>query len=170
MSLTVRERFYGDHARPAPTLPSPALSGGILDSQPAALHVRLRHIIRLRTTHTTQHEHRNYASGQGGQGAQSKRTHAGCMGARKCAGWRAVHARKGGLWLTCVRWRLVSALVRCHSSAGHVEPACQHIAHALRKTCIHAYNLKLRPYMRAHAMLSAVVCALALCEFACDAA
>ena len=51
----------------------------------------------------TQREHRNYTRGQGVQGAQSKRIHVGCAGVRKRAGWRAVHARKGGLWLTCAR-------------------------------------------------------------------
>ena len=96
MNSAFIERLDCDRARPAPTLPDPALSSGTPHSQPAALHLRFRQNARLRATHTTQHEHRIYASGQGGQGAQSKRTHAGCMGVRTCAGWRAVHARKGG--------------------------------------------------------------------------
>ena len=54
----------------------------------------------------TQREHRNYASGQGGQGAKSKRTHAGCMGARDCAGLCAGHARMVSNVLTCAHRRL----------------------------------------------------------------
>ena len=51
----------------------------------------------------TQREHRNYTRGQGVQGTQPKRTHAGCMGVRECAGLGAVHGRQAGQWLTCAR-------------------------------------------------------------------
>ena len=48
----------------------------------------------------TQREHRNYASGQGGQGAQSTHKHAGCTGARECEGVMAVHGHMAGQCLT----------------------------------------------------------------------
>ena len=53
MNSTAHTGDNSVHTCLAPTLPSPALSGGIPDSQRPALHIRLHHILRLRTTHTT---------------------------------------------------------------------------------------------------------------------
>ena len=91
MSLTVHERLYGDHARPAPTLPSPALSGGILDSQSAALYVRLHHIIRLRRH--TQHS-MSTASTQAGRAGKARN-----QSAHMRAAWGRANARAGGQYM-----------------------------------------------------------------------
>ena len=56
----------------------------------------------------TQREHRNYTRGQGVQGAQSKRTHAGFMGVRKCAGSWEGYARMVSNVLTCAHRRLAA--------------------------------------------------------------
>ena len=134
MNSIVLERSKADRARQAPDLPDPALSGGSTDSQLAALHACLHRFARLRTTRTTQHEHRNYASRQGGQGAQLKRAYLGCMGVRECAGWRAVHARKAG---QCLTWAQKAPPWRCRPgkwSLRTVTATCQRSAHAVSNT------------------------------------
>ena len=108
MNSTAHTGDNSVHICLAPTLPSPALSGGIPDSQPAALHARLHHIARLRTTHAHSVSTANYASGQGGQRAESKRTHVGCMGVRECVGSWAGHARMVSNVLTCAHRRLAA--------------------------------------------------------------
>ena len=95
------------HTCLAPTLPSPALSGGIPDSQPAALHARLHHIARLRTTHA---HSVSIATTQEGRACkarnQSAHMHAGCVGVRECAGL-----------LGCSAWAPGGAV-------AHLRPPC----------------------------------------------
>ena len=96
MNSTTHTGDNSVHTCLAPTLPSPALSGGIPDSQPAALHARLHHIARLRTTHAHSVSTATTQAGRAGK-AQNRSAYMqavwGCANAR--AGGQYMGARRG---------------------------------------------------------------------------
>ena len=91
MNSTAHTGDNSVHTCLAPTLPSPALSGGIPDSQPAALHARLHHIARLRTTHAHSVSTATTQAGRAGK-AQNR-------SAYMWAAWGCANARAGGQYM-----------------------------------------------------------------------
>ena len=106
MSSTAHTGDNSVHTCLVPTLPSPALSGGIPDSQPAALHARLHHIARLRTTHA---HSVSIATTQEGRACKARNQSAHMRAAWECANARA--------WVQCMGAR---------RGSGSPTPALRH--------------------------------------------
>ena len=110
MNLRVHISNGGVHTHRAATLPIPALTSSIPQPQPAALHARLRHIARLRTTHA--HSMSTGTTHVGRAGKARKQS------ARMQAAWGCAIAQGGGHYMRarqgygspCARWRLVREL------------------------------------------------------------
>ena len=104
-------------------LPVPALTSCNPQPQPAALHARLRHIARLRTTHA-----RSMSTGttQAGRAGKARK-----QSARMQAAWGCANAQGGGHYMRarqgygspCARWRLVRELEH-GSSDDEQESGC----------------------------------------------
>ena len=91
MNLRVHISNGGVHTHTAATLPIPALTSSIPQPQPAALHARLRHIARLRTTHS---HSMSTASTQAGRAGKVRNQSAHMRAACGCA-----NARAGGQYM-----------------------------------------------------------------------
>ena len=91
MILRVLIGCSGVHTCIQTALPNPALCSGIPDPQPTALHARLYHIARLRTTHA---HSVSIATTQEGRACKARNQSAYMWAARGCA-----NARAGGQYM-----------------------------------------------------------------------
>ena len=106
LNLRVRIGYGGVLTCIQTALPNPALSSGIPDPQPTALHARLYHIARLRTTHA---HSVSIATTQEGRACKARNQSAHMRAAWECANARA--------WVQCMGAR---------RGSGSPTPALRH--------------------------------------------